>query len=324
MDIDPDRDLTPVQRLTRDLRNASKTLGPQEARYLVDAYYQMQRDRIRAAHQMRTLAEGAEPNLVVQWLADQTETLEKQLKGALGRYAEGSTEGQWLLSICGIGPVIAAGMICHIDVDRAKTASAVWRYAGLDPTVKWGKGQKRPWNGDLKRLCFLLAESFVKVKAREGSVYAPLYDIRKQRETERNEAGLYAETAAASLREKKFGEDTQARKHYEAGRLPPARLHMRAMRYAVKVFLAHYHSVATWCRNGVLPPVPYALDGKAHVHLIAPPHMEGVPGMADAWKARSSQLGLATVEVAEFAARFLSHPIERASAAEIEREPSAL
>ena len=41
-------DLDPITRLTRDLRAAARTLSEDEARFLVDAYYAMQRDRIRA------------------------------------------------------------------------------------------------------------------------------------------------------------------------------------------------------------------------------------------------------------------------------------
>ena len=44
--------LTPILKLTRDLKNASVTLGDDEARFLVDAYYQMQANRITAAQQL--------------------------------------------------------------------------------------------------------------------------------------------------------------------------------------------------------------------------------------------------------------------------------
>ena len=42
---------TNIFRLTRDLKNAARTLSDAEARFLVDAYYMMQRDRIRASNQ---------------------------------------------------------------------------------------------------------------------------------------------------------------------------------------------------------------------------------------------------------------------------------
>ena len=291
--------LTPVRRLTRDIRQASATLGVEEARFLVDAYYQMQDSRIRAKHQERTLGEDLEPNSVLSWLGEQNETLEVQVKGALGRYAAGSSQGQWLLSICGIGPVIASGLLCHIDVEKAKTAGQVWRFAGLDPTVRWDKGQKRPWNAALKRLCFLLAESFVKVKSNPNSVYAPLYDGRKALEQVRNERGEYADQARLSLETKHFRKDTEARKHYLTGRLPPARIHMRALRYMVKIFLADYHAVATWCERKELPPVPYILNQPGHVHHSAPPNMGEVLGLEEAWLTRNRAHGLVAVSAEE-------------------------
>ena len=54
--------LEPIAKLTRDLVLSSKTLGNAEARFLVDAYYARQADRIRSDHQARTLAQAGEPN----------------------------------------------------------------------------------------------------------------------------------------------------------------------------------------------------------------------------------------------------------------------
>ena len=66
--------------------------------------------------------------------------------------------------------------------------------------------------------------------------------------------------------------ETDARKHLEAGKLPPAQLHARAKRYAVKLFLAHWQHVAWEIRFGEAPPKPYALTQLQHAHYIAPPN----------------------------------------------------
>lgn len=264
--------LESVQRLTRDLRNAAITLSDTEARFLVDAYYAMQRDRIRAGHQQRTLAQGGEPNDVLGWLLGQRETLEKQIARALDAYSNAEPAGQWARSIVGIGPIIAAGLLANIDITKAPTVGHIWRFAGLDPTTKWSKGQKRPWNGSLKRLCYLIGESFVKVSGNENDIYGKIYKARKEYEIAKNEAGDYANQAREALAAKKFGEDTEARKHYEAGKLPPARIHLRAKRYAVKLFLAHYHHVLHETKLGSPPPKPYIIAHGDHAHYIAPPN----------------------------------------------------
>lgn len=308
-----------VQRLTRDIRNAAITLSDDEARFLVDAYYALQRDRIRAGHQERQLSVGGEPHDVMSWLMDQRETLENQVRRALDAYSGASPVGIWARSVTGIGPVIAAGllaniymgnwcMVCHghspDDCERfqadkkrklaahsftpgfsAPTVGHIWRFAGLDPTSKWEKGTRRPWNGSLKRLCWLIGESFVKVSANESDTYGKVYRARKDQEIANNEAGRYADQAAASLSAKKFGADTEARKHYEAGMLPPARIHLRSERYAVKLFLSHLHWVWYFTVFKRVPPFPYILTQPGHVHFIGPPNAHLIPGLEKALRA---------------------------------------
>lgn len=268
----PGEERLAIERLTRDLRDAARTLTVAEARVLVDAYYGMQQDRIRAAHQHRTLGEGGEPHVVMSWLMDQRHFLERQIGRALDAYSGNDPLGQWARSITGIGPIIAAGLLAHIDIERAPTVGHIWRFAGLDPTVVWKAKTKRPWNADLKRLCFLIGESFVKVSGNESDVYGKVYKERKELEMRRNEAGAFADQAKAALAAKNFGEDTEARKHYEAGRLPPARIHLRAKRYSVKLFLSAYHHVAYELRYGTPPPKPYILTKDDHVHFLGPPN----------------------------------------------------
>ena len=227
---------------------------------------------------MRTLAEvtddkAPEPHDTIAWLFQQEQTLENQIRRALDAYSGSQPAGVWARSVVGIGPVIAAGLLAHIDITRAPTVGHIWRYAGLDPTSTWDKGTKRPWNASLKRLCWIIGESFVKVCNNPNDVYGKLYQRRKEQETLRNEAGAYAEQAAASLLAKRFGDQTEAKKHYLAGKLPPARIHLRAERYAVKIFLSHLHHVMYELANGEPPAKPYVLDHHGgHAHYIAPPN----------------------------------------------------
>ena len=233
--------LEPLAKLRKDIRLAAVQLSDDEARFLVDAYYQMQRDRIRDNHQERQLLKGGEPASVLSYLGEQHELLEKQIGKALDAYSAGKPIGQWMRSIVGVGPVISAGFIAHIDIRRAETASHIWRFAGLDPSVKWEKKTKRPWNASLKVLCWKAGESFVKTSNHKDSFYGPIYAQRKAFEHARNERGVCAEATAQMLASKRIGKDTEAYKSYIQGKLPPAHLHARACRYAVKMFLAHLH-----------------------------------------------------------------------------------
>jgi len=253
-----------VVRLSRDLAKAAATLSEDEARFLVDAYYTMQANRIRSAHQSRTLTEAEEPHEVLKWLTSNDMKLERQIARALDIYSASKPLGEWARSIRGIGPIIAAGLLAHIDIEKAQTVSQIWRFAGLDPTRKWERGEKRPHNAALKALCWKMGESFVKVKGSDDDIYGHIYDQRKTLEQEKNDRSEYAGQAAAMLKAR----PTHAQKAiYAQGKLPPGHLHARAKRYAVKMFLSHY-----WERGRTLAglPVrePYPIAHLGHAHKI--------------------------------------------------------
>lgn len=268
--------LEPVTRMSKDIRAAAATLSDAEARYLVDTYYQMQDARIRDAARIRTQVKIAEPCATLSWLAEQNATLENQIKGALGRYAAAHPIGRWAQSIVGIGPVISAGLLANVDITRAPTAGAIWKFAGLDGFAKKPeKGVKFTHSRGFKTLCaFKIGESFVKVQANENDCYGKIYKERKIWEAEQNEAGHYAEQAAKKLENYKIGKNTEAYKYYSNRRLPPAHIHARARRYAVKLFLSHLHEVWHWWAFGVEAPRPYAFSHLGHAHMIAPPNFD--------------------------------------------------
>lgn len=253
-----------VQRMSRDITKAAVELSDSEVRYLVDAYYMMQEDRKRSSNQVRALSETEEPNQVISYLATQSATLESQIKRALDHYTKHHPVGAWLRDIKGIGPVISAGLLAHIDIEKAPTAGHIWRYAGLDPTSKWEKGQKRPWNASLKRLCWIIGECFVKVSGYDDAYYGHIWAKRKRYEEAKNEAGEYAEQARAIA----AARPTHAqRATYEAGKLPQGHIHARAKRYAVKLFLSHLHAQMYRAHFGKEPPAPYPIAILGHAHL---------------------------------------------------------
>ena len=271
--------LPPKARLTRDLAIAASTLSDVEARYLVDAYYLMQENRKRSDNQVRAM--DAEPHSVIAWVADQCDGLENQIKRALDKYTDAKSIGVWLKSVHGIGPVIAAGLMAHIDINIAKTAGHIWRFAGLDPTQVWEKGQKRPWNAALKTLTWKVGQSFMKFSGSEDCFYGIVYKERKAFEVARNESGGNAARAAELL--PKFKTTTDAHKHLKEGRLPPAQIDARARRYAVKLFLSHLQLVWWFIEKGELPPKPYILTVEGgHAHMILPVNTEQVPGLTEA------------------------------------------
>ena len=264
-----------IARMTRDLRNMGKDLTKNQARLLVDRYYQVQRDRIRAAGQLRAAKEANEPTDLLQFFLDQTEALENQIKTSLDVYSSNHPIGAWMRGHKGVGPVIAAGLLSYITIERCTTVGDLWAFAGLAPGKVWEKGHKIPWNAKLKTLtAFKLGESFVKVSNQDDAFYGKFYKEAKSRYVAKNEAGGFKDAAASALERRKFGDDTTAKKKYLEGKLPDAHIHAMARRAAVKLFLSHLHEL--WRKFEGLPaPPPYAfvMDNRAgpHGHYIAPP-----------------------------------------------------
>lgn len=266
-------DLEPVDRLSRDLAKASISMSKNEVRFLVDNYYIMQRDRTRTDNQARSMMteDEPEPHEVLIWFSKQASVMEGQLKRALDQYSDADPVGAWMREVKGIGPVLAAGLLAHIDIEKAPTVGHIWRYAGYDPTVKWEKGQKRPWNASLKTLCWKIGQSFMKLSNDEECYYGKVYKARKEYEIARNERGGNQDLAEAGRA--RVGKNTEAFKHYAAGRLPPGQIDARSRRYAVKLFLSHLHGVWYEQHYHKPPPLPYPIAYiPGHTHIVGRPH----------------------------------------------------
>ncbi|HEV2122505.1 MAG TPA: hypothetical protein VGW38_06995, partial [Chloroflexota bacterium] len=57
-----------LDKLTKDVKAATVTLSPKEARFLVDLYYSWQDERIRQANQVRSLRAAEEPHESIAWV----------------------------------------------------------------------------------------------------------------------------------------------------------------------------------------------------------------------------------------------------------------
>lgn len=146
--------LDSISKLAADVKKASVTMSNREAAFLVRTYYRMQRNRTISESQARALNQSGTPHDVIQWLADQNWTLEQNLYRCLNVYSMSHPVGQWARRIIGIGPALGAGLLANIDITKAPTAGHIWSFAGLHTNVKWEKGQKRPFNPDMKLLCW--------------------------------------------------------------------------------------------------------------------------------------------------------------------------
>lgn len=329
-----------VDRIKRDflefVGTDIATLSRDETRFMVSQFYDLQENRMQSDNRIKALANKNAPKSALQFIRDQIYMSEKNVEKILVAFSKSQEIGKWAQSIPGIGPILSAALIAHIDITKAPTVGHIWSFAGLNPTSSWlgrvkseelvqkfiPKGQKvteeqialiandagrradsiqqqirslnpdsdsrnitktdlikvlsrRPWNSELKVVCWKLGQSFVTVhgkdtKSKGPDIYGVVYSDRKAYEIQKNEAGDYRDIALG--KSKIVGRSTEAYKSYSVGKLPLGHLDARARRYAVKLFLAHYHHVAYELEYGTPPPKPYILDGdRGHTHYIAPP-----------------------------------------------------
>jgi hypothetical protein len=220
----------------------------------VELYYDAQ--KLRLMHQNKQRSEA--PDELVDWLKKWLRMGEAVIYSKLKQWVEGpdsSPEAQWSYEQSGIGPVIAAGLAAHIDVEKAP---------GYDRKIK---GKTLPYNARLKTLCWKLGESFVKVSGKEGAVYGKLYAEFKAKEIANNAAGRNAEAAKRELDTKKI-RDKETRLVLEGGKLTDGHLHARAKRRAVKILLSHYWTMGREAR-GLPVREPYAIGVLKHTGNIA-------------------------------------------------------
>lgn len=306
-------ELQPIIKLNRDLFKARMADFPggvtdNEARFLVDTYYTIQKARIRNVLQSKGLDRDAkksgnepEPHEAIDHFASDFAIHEENIKKVLDFYVKGHPMGWFFERTLGVGPVLAAGLLAHINIKQCPTVGHIYSFAGLNPTMVWDKGQKRPWNTGLKTICWKIGDSFVKLSGREDSFYSQLYVKRKAQEWAKNLAGEFAEEAQKSMAKKNYGKSTDQYAWYTgkccpekvrillaakktvtaenskgAGGFPmlsPGHIDARARRYAVKMFLSHFHEC--WYREtfGIEPPAPFAISIQGHAHYIAPPQL---------------------------------------------------
>ena len=75
-----------LNKLTRDMAKAASTLNRDEARYLVDTYYQIQDLRIATKNQCKSIdnkcfnGKPVEPHETLEFFGDNFEIIEKNIK----------------------------------------------------------------------------------------------------------------------------------------------------------------------------------------------------------------------------------------------------
>jgi hypothetical protein len=203
----------------------------------------LQKSRVAFSNRLSAIERGDDTvsngtvRLLERW-HKRFDDLESELDNDISEMIDGNELVECMTEVKGVGDILAAKVISMIDIQRADTVSALWRYAGYGVVngerEKPTKGEALHYNKRLKTTCYLIGSSFL----RSNSPYRQIYDSSKEYyETNRDWTKLHR--------------------------------HHAAMRKMIKVWLSHLWEV--WRTLEGLPVRNiYAEDKLGHNHYISP------------------------------------------------------
>ena len=124
-------------------KQSVSTVTKDQLVFLIDCYYQTQDFRKAVENQLRSISQGVDGEgtkhpLSLSWALANIKNQELQLKKLLDTYTDNNPVCKWAKSICGVGPIIAAGLWAYFDISKANHYNQYWSYAGLnDNNIKW-------------------------------------------------------------------------------------------------------------------------------------------------------------------------------------------
>jgi rubrerythrin len=259
--------------------------------HMVDAAVAVEKLRVasevRQSHLTRQGKQDAETDELHRRLSD----LEDYVDGRVTELIRSHPAYPWFSRVKGVGGENIGKVIAPIDIERAKTISALWKFAGF--AVEDGSaprrvkgGGKLAYNSQLRSMCWRLANSLKRAK---GCFYE--YYIReKEKYQERflsqglkilaTPSGRWvcANCGASWARQRDISSCCDSPQIEKKLRQEPpgviwlGHLDAMAVRKAIKLFLACLWLV--WREAEGLPVTkPYAIEKQGHSTLIQPREM---------------------------------------------------
>jgi hypothetical protein len=265
-----------------------------EMRIMIRAYHRVQQLRVRLNNSNKAYERSGsiKHQESMTWVVKQLMMLESQIKKMCERYVDTHPMGWFAQQTHGMGPLLAATLFAFVDIEKTKSVSSLWAFAGLGKSVKMIKGERITWSPDVKRaLC--RSGDFLRLRKDQ---YGDLYRKRRLYEWEKNFRGEYAEQADMRIAIAKEGSPTylflsgkidpeKVRKSIVGGTaiaaanclatrgrvgvkmLSPSHINQRAIRYTLKILLSHLYACWYEQEYGKPPKMPYAVTelGKDYI-----------------------------------------------------------
>ena len=237
---------------------------------LVDAVLAIEKQRVASEVRQSHLAKRGERDPETDELHRRTKELEDYLDGKVAGLIKGHPAYPWFSLVKGIGKENIGKVIGQIEIDKAPTISALWKFAGFAVenglAPKRTKGKKLSYNSRLRSMCWRVATSLLRAQGKFYDYYLPQKDGYVQRHV--NQGLTIVPTTSLPLIEGKRVETE--------GLISEGHVHNQAMRKMIKLFLSCLWLV--WREAEGLPVTkPYAIDKLGHDSFIDPWSMTDKP-----------------------------------------------
>jgi len=165
------------------------------------------------------------------------------------------------LCVPGTAEVTVAGLYYYIDLAKARHASSVWKYVGLDVPSwqRYQKGKKGGGNRNLRTILYAWGDSQIRL----ATLYSQIYYNTKHR-YEHSSRLVWTHVKGKKGVHQKPWKD-----------VAPSHRHGAAIRKMIKIFLAHYWMVGR--RLHGFPTSSLWIEEHGEEHRIIPPHEMGWP-----------------------------------------------
>lgn len=253
-----------IKETQKELATVRGTLGA-----LVD--FQLQFEKALTALKIREthLEKNGTPDPETVELMRESEAFKKEyILKPVARLLKEHPAYPWFSRVKGIGNENIAKVISLIDIRKADTISALWKYAGYGVDENGvadrpHKGEKLHFNKTLKTMCYRLGVSLLKANGlAKGRTCFGIYYEKE-----------YAKEVARAERLKlKIADANQIPKDKEGEYMNSLHIHNRAFRKMIKLFLAclwlYWRKVEKLSTRE-----PFAIEKLGHTTLIEPEEM---------------------------------------------------
>lgn len=238
---------------------------------MVDAALAVEKLRVSSEVRQRHLARQGKKDPETDELHEHLKDLEDFVDGRVADLIKSHPAYPWFSRVKGIGQENIGKVVAPLDIEKAHTISALWKFAGFSveegvaPKRRRGGG-KLEYNSQLRSMCWRLGSGLLRAKGKFYDYYLKEKDKYYQKYENQG-----VKIVRATGLPKKDG------KRYEPDNMiAEGHIHNMALRKAIKLFLACLWLV--WREAEGLPVTkPYAIGVLTHQSFIEPWEMVDKP-----------------------------------------------